>query len=131
MMGNNSGMMSGGGNERVPRGAMSLSIDHAHIGQGSVSLLAANDGSISHELVVLPMSDSQAVGTRTISGDNKVEETGSLGEASSTCGAGAGDGIVPGSTSWVTLTLAPGRYEVVCNLPGHYAAGMYSELTVS
>ena len=22
------------------------------------------------------------------------------------------------------------RYEVVCNLPGHYAAGMYAQLTV-
>ena len=30
----------------------------------------------------------------------------------------------------MTLTLAPGRYELICNLPGHYAAGMFTELTV-
>jgi uncharacterized cupredoxin-like copper-binding protein len=28
------------------------------------------------------------------------------------------------------VTLPPGRYELVCNLPGHYAAGMYSQLSV-
>ncbi|WP_253033861.1 sulfocyanin-like copper-binding protein [Arthrobacter sp. H16F315] len=27
--------------------------------------------------------------------------------------------------------MPPGRYELVCNLPGHYAAGMYSQLKVS
>jgi hypothetical protein len=32
--------------------------------------------------------------------------------------------------SWVTLHLAPGRYELICNLPGHYAAGMFAELDV-
>jgi hypothetical protein len=30
------------------------------------------------------------------------------------------------------VVLPPaGRYELVCNLPGHYAAGMYAEITVS
>ncbi|MES2092511.1 MAG: sulfocyanin-like copper-binding protein [Actinomycetota bacterium] len=131
MMGTSTGMMSGGGIGRMPRGAMRLSIDRALISHGTVSFLATNDGSISHELVVLPLPDSQTVGTRLLSGDSKVDEAGSLGEASSTCGAGAGEGIAPGASSWVTLKLAPGRYEVVCNLPGHYSAGMYSELTVS
>ena len=131
MLGAGSGMMSGGGYGRMPRGAMRLSVDHALIRHGTVSFLATNDGSISHELVVLPLSDSQTVGTRPVSGDGRVDEAGSLGEASSTCGAGAGDGIALGSSSWVTLKLAPGRYEVVCNLTGHYSAGMYSELTVS
>ena len=41
-----------------------------------------------------------------------------------------GDGIAPGTSSWVTLPLAPGRDELVCNLPGHYAAGMYAQITV-
>ena len=131
MMGNGNGMMSGGGNGWMPGGAMRLSLDHASISHGTVSFLATNDGSISHELVILPLSGSQTVGTQPVSGDSKVDESGSLGEASSTCGSGAGEGIAPGASSWVTLKLAPGRYEVVCNLPGHYSAGMYSELTVS
>ena len=28
-------------------------------------------------------------------------------------------------------TLAPGRYALICNQPGHYAAGMLAELTVT
>jgi len=27
--------------------------------------------------------------------------------------------------------LAPGRYELICNLPNHYADGMYQELVVT
>ncbi len=59
-----------------------------------------------------------------------MSEAGSLGEASRSCGEGAGDGIAPGAASWVTLHLAAGRYELICNLPGHYAMGMFTELDV-
>lgn len=131
MMGNSPGMMSGGGNREMFGGAMRLSIDQALVGRGTVSFLATNGGSISHELVILPLADSQVVGTRPVSREGQVDEERNLGEASSNCGAGAGEGIAPGASSWVTLKLSPGRYEVVCNLPGHYSAGMYSELTVT
>ena len=62
--------------------------------------------------------------------DGTVSETGSLGEASATCGAGHGDGIAPGAVSRLTVTLRPGRYELACNLPGHYATGMHTGLEV-
>jgi hypothetical protein len=45
-------------------------------------------------------------------------------------GDGEGGGIDPGALSWVTLQLEPSHYELECNLPGHYAAGMYTELDV-
>ena len=45
--------------------------------------------------------------------------------------AGAGSGLEPGRIGWVTTTLAPGNYELICNCAGHHAAGMYAELTVS
>jgi hypothetical protein len=32
---------------------------------------------------------------------------------------------------WGTLNLTPGRYELVCNQTGHYAAGMFAELDVT
>ena len=65
-----------------------------------------------------------------IYGDVPDPSAGSVGEVSSSCGAGAGEGLTSGSTGWTTLTLPAGRYELVCNLPGHYAAGMYTELDV-
>ena len=69
--------------------------------------------------------------------DGKVDEAGSLGEASRTCGADRGDeqssdyGIAPGTSGWTTLTLPPGRYELICNIAGHYGAGMYAVLDVT
>ena len=123
MMGQGSGMMNGGG--------MRLSADHATAPHGTVSFLVTNSGSINHEMVVLPLPTSRAVGARPIGRGARIEETGSLGEASKTGGAGAGEGIVPGASGWVTVTLAPGQYELVCNLAGHYTAGMYTQLTVT
>jgi len=30
-----------------------------------------------------------------------------------------------GTTESLTVMLEPGKYQLVCNLPGHYAAGMH------
>ena len=128
---NMGGPMMGQGFGMPYGGAMRLTTDRATVSPAPVSFLVTNGGSVSHEMILLPLSDSQIVGTRPARGDGKIDEVGSLGEASNTCGEGAGQGILPGASSWITVTLAPGRYEVVCNLPGHYAAGMYSQLTVS
>jgi uncharacterized cupredoxin-like copper-binding protein len=124
-------MMGGQGNTMMGAGAMGMSADHATVPHGTVSFLVTNDGSIDHEMVVLPLTGSQRPGARPAGGDGKVDEAGSLGEASKTDGADAGDGIAPGASGWVTLTLAPGHYELVCNLPGHYTAGMYTQLDVT
>jgi uncharacterized cupredoxin-like copper-binding protein len=121
-------MMGGAG--LMAGGTMRLSLDHRSIAAGDVSFLASNIGSVDHELVVRPLLPGEIVGTRPINADAKIDEGGSLGEASNTCAAGAGEGIAPGASGWVTVTLTPGRYEVVCNLPGHYGAGMYAQLVV-
>lgn len=63
--------------------------------------------------------------------DGKIGEAGSLGEASASCRGGSGEGIRAGTVGWTTLTLAPGRYELVCNLRNHYANGMHQPLRVS
>jgi uncharacterized cupredoxin-like copper-binding protein len=103
----------------------------ATVAAGTVTLVAMNMGWRTHELVVVPLAVGAAAGQRIPGPDGKVDETGSLGEASTSCGAGAGDGIRAGSVGWTTLTLAPGRYELLCNLRNHYADGMYQELVVT
>jgi len=112
-------------------GVMRVSTDRAAVPAGTVSFFATNYGGIDHELVIVSLEDSQNVGTHSIGRDGKIDEAGSLGEASNSDGEGAGKGIRPGTSGWVTLNLAPGRYELLCNLHGHYAAGMYALLTVS
>ena len=101
------------------------------VAAGQVSLVAANMGWRTHELVILPLAAGESAGQRVPGPDGKVDETGSLAEASTSCGAGAGDGIQAGTAGWTTLTLAPGRYELICNLPNHYVDGMHQEILVT
>ena len=134
MMGGNSmmggGPMMGTGSRRFG-GMLWISTNRSTIPSGTTSFRLTNYGAMTHELLVLPLPNGEAAGARKISDDNRVDESSSIGEASRSCGPGEGDGITPDATSWVTLTLAPGRYELLCNLPGHYGAGMFTELTVT
>lgn len=112
-------------------GAMMLRADRVEVAAGTVTLRLVNHGSVDHELVVLPLADGHQVGQRSVGPDGSVDESTSLGEASLTGAEGGGDGISPGTTGWVTLELKPGRYELICNLDGHYAAGMSTLLVVT
>jgi hypothetical protein len=79
---------------------------------GKVSFVVGNMGRRTHEMVVLPVTPGQTAGQRVPGPDGTVDETGSPGEASASCAAGSGDGIKAGTVGWVTLDLAPGRYEL-------------------
>jgi len=102
----------------------------ATVPAGRVSFAVSNSGVLVHELVVLPLP-TDGPGTRPAGTDGKIDESQSLGEASRSCGAGVGDGIAPGSTGWTTMNLKAGRYELTCDQPWHYAAGMFDVLTVT
>jgi uncharacterized cupredoxin-like copper-binding protein len=116
----------------APRGArMMLRAVPRRFAAGQVSLVATNRGWRTHELVILPLVAGERAGQRVVGKDGKVDEAGSLGEASTSCGAGTGEGIRAGAVGWMTLTLAPGRYELVCNLRNHYANGMHQEIRVT
>lgn len=112
-------------------GHMMLRAVPARVPAGQVSFEVANMGWRTHEMVVLPLPSGQSAGQRVPGADGKVDETGSLGEASASCTEGAGEGITSRSIGWVTLTLRPGTYELVCNLKNHYANGMHQEFTVT
>lgn len=118
-------------------GMMRILVYPTSIPAGQVSLRVTNGGALSHELVVLPLANGQLPGKRLSGPDGRVDESGSLGEVSRTCGAGQGDeqspdyGIVPQAAGWTTITLAPGRYELICNIAGHYVAGMSAGLDVT
>lgn len=115
----------------APTGArMMLHTVPAEVPAGQVSFVAQNLGWRTHELVVLPLADASSAGRRVPASDGKVNEGKALGEASASCAGGPGEGIISGAVGWVTLTLAPGRYELVCNLKNHYADGMYQQLDV-
>src|SRR6478672_8953140 len=115
----------------APLGAhMMLRATPGTVTAGQVSLVVTNMGWRTHEVVVLPLATGTAAGQRVPGADGKVDEAGSLGEASASCTSGAGEGMRAGTTGWTTVTLTPGRYKLVCNLANHYADGMHQELDV-
>lgn len=90
---------------------------------GMVEFVATNtSSSIEHEMLVIPITDvTKALPYNT--DDERLDEdaAGSLGEVEET---------QPGETGSVTLELAPGTYMLTCNIPFHYAMGMWTLLTV-
>ena len=116
----------------APLGAhMMLRATPAAVPAGQVTLVVDNLGWRTHELVILPLAAGSVAGRRTPGSDGKVDEAGSLGEASASCAGAAGGGIKAGTVGWVTVTLPAGHYEFVCNLANHYADGMYQEFVVN
>lgn len=111
-------------------GHMMLRATPTQVPAGQVTFVVANMGWRTHEMVVLPLGAGQVDGQRQPGKDGRVSEVGSLGEASATCARGSGDGIQSGSVGWVTLHLKAGSYELVCNLPNHYADGMHQQIAV-
>jgi uncharacterized cupredoxin-like copper-binding protein len=112
------------------RGRMMLVAVPRTVTAGPVTLVAVNHGSRTHELVVLPLGPHTPAGRRPVGSGRAVGESTAVGEASYSCGAGTGRGIAPGQSGWTTVDLTRGRYELVCNRPGHYARGMYAVLRV-
>ena len=133
--GMNGGMMGrqgpGSNSPGVGMGMIRLTATPGSVPAGQVSLQVVNNGLLAHEVAVMPLGPYQSPGQRPVGINGEVDETGSLGEAAHTCGAGEGDGIASGAMGWTTLSLKPGRYELLCNIAGHYSSGMYTELDVT
>ena len=86
---------------------------------GKVTITAPNDGKEEHELVLLKTDADPA---KLPKEGNEVDESASVGEIAD---------VPAGGTKSHTFTLTPGKYAMVCALPGHYESGMYGSLTVT
>lgn len=79
---------------------------------GKVTFVVKDTGKLKHNFVVL--KTNTAPNKLMIMG-GKAMQTGLVGKTST---------LKPGQTRRLTLTLKRGRYVLICNLPGHYKAGM-------
>jgi uncharacterized cupredoxin-like copper-binding protein len=85
---------------------------------GRVTFRVRNAAGMEHELVVIKTS-RKAASLPTSSG-GKASEKGSVGEVE----------VAGGKTKSLTLNLKKGHYALICNIGGHYKAGMHADFTV-
>ena len=90
---------------------------------GEVKFTMSNNGTIGHEFLVVKTDILD--GKITLDGDHFAEPSPGL-EVIDEIGE-----FKPGTTELLVLNLKPGNYQLVCNLPGHYAAGMHTSFVVS
>ena len=86
-----------------------------------MTFAATNDGSVTHEIEVF----SGDVDPATLPVEDNVASTEGLTLIDEI------EDITPGSSADLTIDLEAGSYVVMCNLPGHFAEGMYSSLEVA
>lgn len=105
-------------------GDMAITLSQDTIPAGEVTFQVMNMATDTpHEMIVVKLD---AAGQEFVvdPGTEKVDEAAiaALGEVS---------GLKAGETGDLTLTLEPGDYKLICNLKGHYAAGMVVAFTVA
>jgi uncharacterized cupredoxin-like copper-binding protein len=93
---------------------------------GPTTIEAPNEGSVEHELVVFKTNMDPAKLPTEASGDVNEEKMDKIAES-----AGEIADVEPGESKDNDFNLTPGKYVIFCNLPGHYAQGMYGTLTVT
>ena len=92
---------------------------------GALTITAPNEGQIQHELVVF--KTNKAAGSLPTKGA-EVDEDGL--EASGAKNEGEIQDVGSGQTKSTDFKLAAGHYVMICNIPRHYAQGMYGTITV-
>jgi uncharacterized cupredoxin-like copper-binding protein len=91
---------------------------------GRHDVVISNTGTVQHELLVF-RSDLAPSAYPVDAAGNIVEDGPGIVKVSD------GDNVAPGSSQNRTIDLTtPGTYLFVCNLPGHFKAGMFTQVTV-
>ena len=92
----------------------------ADVREGKVAFEVRNDGSMAHQLLVIkndmpPEMLPVANGSIALSQVNVVRSL---------------DAVAAGSTAELSFDATPGKYVLVCNVPGHYQQGMAAAFLV-
>jgi uncharacterized cupredoxin-like copper-binding protein len=85
--------------------------------RGKVRFVVTNVGTIEHEFVVLKTAKPAG----SLLKGKEADESGAVGEI---------DGVPAGQAKTLNLTLKPGHYSLICNLPGHYKTGQFADFYV-
>jgi uncharacterized cupredoxin-like copper-binding protein len=103
---------------------MAVRIDHDTVKAGQVRFDVTNwSRGMIHEMMIVAVDNPQAPlpydYTQTKVAEDQVKVLGDT------------ENLQPNASKSLEVTLAPGTYLLICNVPGHYAAGMVTPLSVT
>lgn len=107
---------------RVTERDFKISLKPKQVRAGDVALRVHNRGPVNHELIVVKAQPALPERSDGMTIDEDALEPVTVG----TLEPGA-----PGATRTLHLHLAPGRYELFCNMSGHFLGGMHTVLVVT
>ena len=98
-----------------------IALEEASTPAGSTTFDITNDGPSTHEFAVI--KTDLAEGALPVDGSTVTEGNLDLVDEA--------ENVAPGGGTSLTVDLEPGSYVVICNVEGHYGAGMHAALTVT
>jgi uncharacterized cupredoxin-like copper-binding protein len=101
-----------------------VELDKTQVPAGQVTFQVTNKGSVVHEFVVFKTSD-KADALPLASDAPEVNE-----DDPSLQSMGEVEDVDPGASKSFSASLEPGSYVAICNVEGHYMAGMHVPFTV-
>ena len=105
-----------------------MALDPTSVGTGEITFKVKNNGTFTHELVVVQATDAADLPTKA---------NGEVNEDAIPAGKAMGEveDVNPDSTKTFKLTLPAGKYVLFCNsVDGakvHFKEGMYADFTVT
>jgi uncharacterized cupredoxin-like copper-binding protein len=108
----------------LSKATMGIKLDRKSAPEGVVSFKVTNSSKDTiHEMIVMYLADPSKP-LPYVASEERVDEdkAGDKGEVSE---------LDPGASGQLTIPLQPGKYLLICNVPGHYAAGMWTEFDVT
>jgi uncharacterized cupredoxin-like copper-binding protein len=122
MVGSACGGSSGAGGDGIEAtlNDTSIQLSATDIASGDITFQVSNAGTLTHEFEVF----ATALADDALPVDESVVQSGDLDDE------GEVEDVAPGTTVDFDVTLAPGHYVAICNLPGHYQRGMHVGFSV-
>jgi uncharacterized cupredoxin-like copper-binding protein len=105
---------------RITEKDFHIEVEPRRIAAGDIELVVRNQGPDTHEVIMVRSGGSQP----PLRSDGLTVDEDALHEA------GAAEGLDPHGVERVRLHLTRGRYELFCNMAGHFMAGMHAQLVV-